>query len=54
MRLGEESDVVMIGSAPEDFVEKRLSKNRLTFRYTERPLKEGTVKMLIPRLARKF
>lgn len=53
-RLGEESDVVVIGSAPEAFVEKRIAQNRLTFRYTERPLKEGAVKMLIPRLAKKF
>ena len=53
-RLGNESDVVMIGSAPERFVEQRIAENRLTFRYTERPLKEGTVKMFIPRLAKKF
>lgn len=54
LKLGEESDVVMIGSAPECFVEQRLSKNLLTFRYTERPLKEGAIKMFIPRLAKKF
>lgn len=53
-RLSEESDMVMIGSAPECFVEQRLLKNRLTFRYTERPLKEGVLKMFIPRLAKKF
>ncbi len=54
MRLGVESDAVMIGSAPECFIEERMQKNLLTFRYTERPLKEGWFKMLIPRLARKF
>lgn len=52
--LARESDIVMIGSAPESFIEERLLQNKLTFRYTERPMKEGIVKMFIPRLAKKF
>ena len=52
--LGENSDVVIMGTAPEDMIEKRLEADKLTFRYSERPLKEGRVKVLIPRLAKKF
>ena len=35
-RLAEESDVVIIGSAPENFVAKRIEAGKLTFRYSER------------------
>ncbi len=52
--LGESSDVVIMGTAPEDLIEKRLDEDKLTFRYSERPLKEGRVKVLIPRLTKKF
>ncbi len=48
------SDLVIMGTAPEDFIEERLDKDKLIFRYSERPLKEGRVKVLIPRLAKKF
>ena len=40
LRLGCESDVVIIGSAPETFIEKRLAQNKLTFRYSERFFKK--------------
>lgn len=40
MRLGYESDVVIIGSAPDEFIEKRLAENKLTFRYCERFFKK--------------
>ncbi len=53
-RLADESDLVIMGTAPESFIENRLEKNRLIFRYSERPLKEGRIKVLIPRLAKKF
>lgn len=36
MKLAEEADVVILGSAPCCFIEKRLLKNKLTFRYSER------------------
>lgn len=40
MRLAEESDVVIIGSAPDTYIEKRLEQNKLTFRYSERLFKK--------------
>ena len=52
--LAQLSDVVIFGTAPERYIEKRLEENKLIFRYSERPLKEGRIKVLIPRLARKF
>ena len=52
--LADTSDLVIFGTAPEHFIEKRLDENRLIFRYSERPLKEGRIKVLIPRLAKKF
>ncbi|MCR4908565.1 MAG: glycosyltransferase family 4 protein [Lachnospiraceae bacterium] len=53
-KLAEESGLVIMGTAPEELIFARLQKNKLTFRYSERPLKEGRVKVLIPRLAKKF
>lgn len=53
-KLAETSDVVIFGTAPEKFIEKRLDEDKLIFRYSERPLKEGRIKVLIPRLAKKF
>ena len=52
--LADTSDVVIFGTAPERYIEKRLEDNKLIFRYSERPLKEGRIKVLIPRLAKKF
>ena len=52
--LADTSDVVIFGTAPERYIEKRLEENKLIFRYSERPLKEGRIKVLIPRLAKKF
>ncbi len=54
VELAEISDVVIFGTAPERYIEKRLDENKLIFRYSERPLKEGRIKVLIPRLAKKF
>lgn len=54
LELAERSDLVIIGSAPEWYIEKRIEQNGLIFRYTERPMKEGWIKMFIPRLAKKF
>jgi glycosyltransferase involved in cell wall biosynthesis len=51
-RLGNESDVVIIGSAPECFVEKRVLANKLTFRYSERIFKQGRWKIFDPRILR--
>lgn len=50
LKIGLESDVVIIGSAPEVFIQERLRKNKVTFRYTERILKEGLIRILDPRV----
>lgn len=36
MKLAEEADVVILGSAPGCYLKKRLQENKLTFRYSER------------------
>ena len=41
MRLGYESDVVIIGDASDKFIERRLAENKLTFRYRERYFKKN-------------
>lgn len=48
--LGTNSDVVIIGSAPDEFIEERLKQNKLTFRYFERFFKEGKIRILDPRV----
>ncbi len=48
------SDVVIMGTAPEDFIRQRLKEDKLTFRYSERPLKEGRWKIFVPYLAKKL
>lgn len=50
MKLGYESDVVIIGAAPDVFIKERLKENKLTFRYSERLLKKGIIPLLDPRL----
>ena len=50
LQLGNESDVVLIGSAPEEFVAKRIKNNKLTFRYSERIFNKGVWQLLSPRL----
>lgn len=40
-QLALESDVVIIGSAPDSYIIPRLKRNKLTFKYSERPLKKG-------------
>ena len=50
LRLGSESDVVIIGSAPDDFIKERLKQNKLTFRYHERFFKEGKWRIFDPRV----
>lgn len=39
--LIEQADMVIIGAAPNFLIRPRLKKNKLTFRYSERPLKKG-------------
>ena len=53
-KLGIDSDLVVMGTAPEYFIEPRLDANKIIFRYSERPLKEGFIKFFIPRLTKKY
>ena len=53
-KLASESDLVIMGTAPEYYIEPRLSDDRIIFRYSERPLKEGFIKFFIPRLTKKY
>ena len=54
MDLAASSDLVIMGTAPEYYIESRLDENRIVFRYSERPLKEGFIKFFIPRLTKKY
>ena len=47
--LAYESDVVIIGSASEELVRKRLQENKITFHYSERWFKTGYHSLLSPR-----
>lgn len=48
--LGKNSDVVIIGSAPDEFIVDRLKENKLTFRYSERFFKRGKWRIFDPRV----
>jgi glycosyltransferase involved in cell wall biosynthesis len=50
LQLGIDSDIVIIGSAPDIFIEERLRQNKHTFRYSERYLKRGHWQLLNPRV----
>lgn len=49
LRLGTQSDIVVIGSAPEQFVTGRLTANKLTFRYSEHLFKKGRWRIVSPK-----
>ncbi|MDO4965265.1 MAG: glycosyltransferase [Lachnospiraceae bacterium] len=53
-KLAVDSDLIIMGTAPEEYCERRLEENKITFRYSERPLKEGFIKFFIPRLTKKY
>lgn len=47
------ADVIIAGSAPEDLLQQCIRKNKLVFRYSERPLKKGREPLkYIPRFFR--
>jgi glycosyltransferase involved in cell wall biosynthesis len=50
LKLGENSDIVITGSAPEIFIKNRLEQNKLTFRYSERIFKKGIWRIIDPRV----
>lgn len=49
-KLSIESDIVICGSAPEEFASARMEKGKLTFRYLERLNKRGTLRAFSPRM----
>lgn len=53
-QLAYESDIVIIGSAPEYLVKKRLKENKITFHYSERWFKQITYRFLSPRFWYRF
>lgn len=48
LKLCQESDLVILGSAPEKYVEHRMKDNLITFRYSERLHKQGAWRVLDP------
>ncbi|MFR1236237.1 MAG: glycosyltransferase family 4 protein [Barnesiella sp.] len=48
LKIGECSDVVLFGSAPFKFIEKRVRKNKLTFYIAERLFRRGFVRAFYP------
>lgn len=50
LELGNDSDIVIIGSAPRVFIQKRLKENKLTFYYSERIFKKGRHGLLNPQI----
>lgn len=50
-RLAIESDIVIHGAAPEQYLYDRLKRNKITFRYSERFFKRGKIRLLDPRVA---
>lgn len=52
-RLAAESDVVVVGHAPQGVLEARMAQNKLTFRYAERLFKKSTFRRFVPTTHRK-
>ena len=50
VKLANESDVVIIGDASDDFIQTRLNAGKLTFRYCERYFKQGKWRIFDPRV----
>lgn len=46
----DEADIVIIGSAPMRLVKNRIKKNKIVFKYSERPLKNNNIVKFLPRL----
>lgn len=55
LELAKDADIVIIGSAPEYYIENRLKiYNKITYRFCERSLRKGTWRRFIPRTRRKI
>ena len=52
--IAETYDVVIFGATPLTYLQKRMDKNLLSFRFCERSLKKGTWRRFIPRTRRKI
>jgi glycosyltransferase involved in cell wall biosynthesis len=48
-KLAVESDVVILGSAPDVYIKDRLKMSKLTFKYSERLYKKGLSAKMLPR-----
>lgn len=59
LKIINDSDFVIIGSAPEKYIQKRIKDNKITFRYSERIFKKGflrpsTIRIIIDLIKRKI
>ncbi|MBQ8894621.1 MAG: glycosyltransferase [Clostridia bacterium] len=54
MEIARTYDVAIIGNAPLEYLQQRMKKNLLTFRFCERSLKKGTWRRFIPRTRKKI
>ncbi|WP_426350439.1 glycosyltransferase family 4 protein [Alloiococcus sp. CFN-8] len=52
--LALESDVVILGSAPNEYIDIRIKQDKLTFKYAERFFKRGTYRRFIPTTRKKI
>ena len=52
--IAETYDIVIFGATPKYYIEKRMAKNLLSFRFCERSLKKGTWRRFIPQTRRKI
>lgn len=50
LKLGCESEVVILGDASDEYIEQRIKEGKLTFRYNERFFKKGYWRLLDPRV----
>lgn len=50
LKLGCESEVVILGDASNEYIDQRLKEGKLTFRYSERFFKKGYWRLLDPRV----
>lgn len=55
LQLAEDVDILIIGSAPEFYIEKRLNEyNKITYRFCERSLRKGTWRRFIPKTRKRI
>lgn len=52
LEYAKKCDIVIIGSAPDEYIEERLKENKITFRYSERIFKKEIWRIINPRIIR--